>query len=166
MEENLEKKMEAAVADAIWKASSRPAVVAAYQEAIERGFVHDCDSNVCTGDMVFFARPVFTGSFRNAKLAGYEYIEARVISDSYGRKKQQHTFTLQRPDGERLLIKGRNLYGIFVLRQARDQKLRELALDEKYERSEEAHRRRQARRIAYDVMRSPMDQRNAPICAS
>lgn len=37
-------------------------------------------------------------------------IEGQVISESYGADKGQHTFTIDLGGGEKLLVKGRNLY--------------------------------------------------------
>jgi hypothetical protein len=37
-------------------------------------------------------------------------IEGNVIKESYGEKTGQHTFTIQECDGNKINIKGRNLY--------------------------------------------------------
>lgn len=70
----------------------------------------DCTGDVVTGDQVSFERATFTGSFRNAKFSGFERISGTVINDSYGQAKQQHTFIILLQNGDKLCIKGRNLY--------------------------------------------------------
>ena len=74
------------------------------------------------GCIVTFKKTYFTGGFRKPKLDGYSIIKAEVLKHSYGFEKGQHTFTLQilkiisdgsaqtREPGEKMLIKGRNLY--------------------------------------------------------
>ncbi len=69
-----------------------------------------CTGDAVVGDEVRFERAKFAGSFRNAKFAGFERLTGKIISDSYGRDKQQHTFTLALVDGTEVRIKGRNLY--------------------------------------------------------
>lgn len=69
-----------------------------------------CTGDAVTGDEVRFERATFSGSFRNAKFAGFEQITGKIVKDSYGKDKQQHTFTLELADGSKLMIKGRNLY--------------------------------------------------------
>lgn len=64
-----------------------------------------------------------------------ETVEALVIKESYGLQTAQHTFTLQRPDGSKFRIKGRNLYANGVYRKLwRDESARKLVADEKHER--------------------------------
>lgn len=62
------------------------------------------------GDEVSFERATFSGGFRNAKFDGFELVQGKIVNDSYGRDKQQHTFTIELLDGSKLTIKGRNLY--------------------------------------------------------
>lgn len=37
-------------------------------------------------------------------------IEGTVIKESYGEKTGQHTFTIEECDGNKIIVKGRNLY--------------------------------------------------------
>lgn len=92
-----------------------------------------------TGDYVRFERAMFTGSFRKPKFAGMETVEGLIVADSYGADKQQHTFTIERPNGERFRIKGRNLYREGVLRRPwDDEAAREAAMEEKHNRGNHA----------------------------
>lgn len=70
----------------------------------------NCTGDACVGDAVCFEKATFRGSFRNPEFAGFEIIQGKIIKDSYGKDKQQHTFTLELPDGTTTRIKGRNLY--------------------------------------------------------
>jgi len=99
----------------------------------------DCTGDACVGDEVRFERAIFSGSFRKPKFAGTEIVEGKIVSDSYGKEKQQHTFTLLLHDGKRLLIKGRNLYRNGCKRKPwknEDERLK--VLDEKHSRGEDA----------------------------
>jgi hypothetical protein len=101
----------------------------------------------CVGDEVRFQRALFSGSFRNPKFAGFELVTAKIIKDSYGSEKQQHTFTLETEDGETTLIKGRNLYKNGVYRKKwEDESQRKKALDEKHERGSSARHQRRVRK--------------------
>ena len=103
-----------------------------------------CTGDAVTGDEVCFSRAKFTGSFRNAKFAGYEIVTGKIVKDSYGADKQQHTFTLLLEDGSKTLIKGRNLYANGVYRKPwADEAARQLVQEEKHTRGD-VHRRRRA----------------------
>jgi len=105
-----------------------------------------CTGDAVTGDEVRFERATFSGSFRNAKFAGFERITGKIIRDSYGDKKQQHTFTLLLLDGSKLRIKGRNLYANGTYRkQWVDESARESARDEKHDRGDSARAQRRER---------------------
>ena len=107
----------------------------------------DCTGDAVTGDEVAFERATFSGSFRNAKFAGFERVSGRIIKDSYGADKQQHTFTLALADGSTMRIKGRNLYANGVWRKAwSDEAARKPALDEKHARGDAARRARDERK--------------------
>lgn len=101
------------------------------------------------GDYVRFKRATFSGSFRKPVFAGFEEVEGRIVADSYGRDKQQHTFTIERPDGTRFRIKGRNLYreGVERLEWPDESKRREAA-DEKHARGDAARAARDERKGA------------------
>lgn len=105
----------------------------------------NCTGDCVVGDEVRFERAEFTGSFRNAKFAGFEQITGKIIADSYGCEKQQHTFTIEQVDGSKFLIKGRNLYANGVYRKMwQDETLRHAAADEKHARGNRA-------RVASDI---------------
>lgn len=119
-----------------------------YQNPTFKGdaaYSREATGDVVVGDEICFEQAKFSGSFRNAKFEGFEKIEGKVIRDSYGSEKQQHTFTLELKDGSELKIKGRNLYKNGVFRKEwENESDRELALDEKHQRGDVA---REARRI-------------------
>lgn len=98
-----------------------------------------CTGDAVVGDEVRFERATFTGSFRNAKFAGFEMVTGKIIRDSYGKDKQQHTFTLLLDDGSELRIKGRNLYANGTYRKLwADESHRRVAADEKHARGDSA----------------------------
>lgn len=104
-------------------------------------------SDACVGDEVAFEQAIFTGSFRRPKFAGTKLVTGKIISDSYGRDKQQHTFTLELPDGEKMRIKGRNLYRNGLRRKPwTDESARGIALEEKHGRGAVARESRQWRK--------------------
>ena len=105
----------------------------------------DTTGDCVVGDEVSFERATFSGSFRSAKFAGFELVQGRIVADSYGRDKQQHTFTIELMDGSKIRIKGRNLYANGVYRKAwADESRRLQAAEEKHVRGARA---RQAREI-------------------
>lgn len=98
------------------------------------------------GDEVSFERAIFTGSFRNAKFAGFELVQGKIVNDSYGRDKQQHTFTIELLDGSKMTIKGRNLYANGTYRKLwSDEAKRGLVADEKHARGAKARLAREYR---------------------
>ena len=104
-----------------------------------------CTGDAVVGDEVRFERATFSGSFRKPKFAGFEMISGRIIRDSYGRDKQQHTFTIELTGGGLLKIKGRNLYRHGCFRKPwADESERTKAQSEKHARGD------QARAAAYD----------------
>jgi hypothetical protein len=109
----------------------------------------DCTGDVVTGDEVEFERATFTGSWRRPKFAGMETVRGRIVNDSYGAAKQQHTFTLELPDGTKTTIKGRNLYRNGCHRKPWPNEAdREAARAEKHDRGNIARQRRELRRMA------------------
>ena len=107
----------------------------------------DCTGNCVVGDFVQFERAVFTGSYRNARFSHNETVEGEITKESYGADKQQHTFTIERTDGERIRIKGRNLYRNGTMRKPwADESKRLVALQEKYARGDAARAARYSRR--------------------
>jgi hypothetical protein len=107
----------------------------------------DCTGDACVGDEVRFSRAKFRGSWRNPKFDGYELVTGKIINDSYGSQRQQHTFTILLEDGEKTLIKGRNLYanGLYRKRWKKEDD-RKSALHEKHERGSLARSARDERK--------------------
>ena len=62
-------------------------------------YIIDCKGDACVGDEVTFDRAVFVGSYPSSKFSHNETVEAVIVAGSYGEKKQQHTFTLELPNG-------------------------------------------------------------------
>ena len=110
-------------------------------------YVFECTGDACQGDHVAFERAIFTGSFRNAKFAGFEMIRGEIVADSYGGAKQQHTFTIRLENGETLRIKGRNLYANTTWRKPwPDEVARRAVLVAKHKRGDAARAQRETRR--------------------
>lgn len=113
----------------------------------DANFTINCTGDVVVSDQVRFERATFSGSFRNAKFSGFEMITGKIVRDSYGRDKQQHTFTLELDEGGELRIKGRNLYATGVYRKPWvDESLRHAAADEKHARGDQARAARERRK--------------------
>lgn len=111
----------------------------------------NCTGDACVGDEVRFQRAIFAGSFTKPKFAGFETVTGEIIADSYGRVKQQHTFTILTTSGSKTLIKGRNLYANGTWRKRWvDEEQRLKALVEKHHRGAHARNAR-ADRIATAV---------------
>lgn len=107
----------------------------------------NCTGDAVVGDKVAFERAVFSGSLRKPKFSHFELVKGEIVSDSYGRDKQQHTFTIQLADGSKTLIKGRNLYGNGTWRQPwADEAARHAASDEKHSRGDMARAQRAIRK--------------------
>jgi len=115
--------------------------------AVERGYILDRTGDCCAGDEVIFARPVFTGSRKRARFAGIEIIQGEIVKDSYGKAKQQHTFTIE-TEGKKMCIKGRNLYGIGAFAKPRAEQERSQVLDDKHQRGNAAREDRAQRLVA------------------
>jgi len=115
----------------------------------------DCTGNVVVGDVVRFTEAVFGGSFRKPTHLGERTITARVVRDSYGSDRQQHTFSLDvvRADGfdasklkPSIRRKGRNVYRNGCVRQRWDDEAsREVVCREKWSRGRVARADRAAR---------------------
>ncbi|CBI29398.3 unnamed protein product, partial [Vitis vinifera] len=61
-------------------------------------FFVNCTGDVCKGDVVLFTQKVyakFDKVKRNGKLLGKRTIAGRIVKESYGAAKQQHTFTVR-----------------------------------------------------------------------
>ncbi|MDR3606002.1 MAG: hypothetical protein P4M08_01325 [Oligoflexia bacterium] len=116
----------------------------------------NCTGDVVKGDIIQFKETVFERHNGLIQDVGERTIQAQVLSDSYGSKKQQHTFTLEvigsygkepLAAGKKIHRKGRNIYRHGTWRQAwSDEAQRKLALDEKHTRGEKARFDRAARK--------------------
>ena len=120
----------------------------------------DCSINVmgdiCTGDTIVFTESIFAGSFRNPRKIGERKVCANIISESYGKLKQQHTFTLLIIEssgvqplkvGKTYLRKGRNIHRGDPHRAIwADEALRVRVLAEKHSRGRVASLSRNARK--------------------
>jgi hypothetical protein len=56
-----------------------------------KNFEINCTGDCCVGDVVEFGRAIFEGSYPKATFSHIEVVQAKVIRDSYGKAKQQHT---------------------------------------------------------------------------
>ncbi|KAA3479227.1 peroxisomal (S)-2-hydroxy-acid oxidase GLO4-like [Gossypium australe] len=123
-------------------------------------FVVNCKGDACTGDVVMFEQNVyemFNIASRSASgpPCGTRIVVGRIVKESYGSAKQQHTFTIEVlwSKGEKplpplypLLIKGRNLYRLKTLRQRwEDEGERQTVLVEKHSRGSLARSDREVR---------------------
>lgn len=105
---------------------------------VNDGYDINCTGDSCTGDVIKFFNPAKSG----------EYLFGTIVSDSYGQTKQQHTFTIE-VEGEKMLIKGRNLYKNGTLRKAwQDENKRKQILEDKHSRGDEARAARKERKEA------------------
>lgn len=113
----------------------------------------DCTGDACIGDYVRFRRALFEGGTfsgkykKKPKFVGYETVEGKIIKDSYGKDKQQHTFTILKDDDTKLLIKGRNLYRNGCERITwENESERNKILEEKHQRGSQARLERDIRK--------------------
>lgn len=119
-------------------------------------FTYDCTGDVCRGDVILFTEAVFGGSYRKPRFLGERRVAARVVGDSYGAQRQQHTFTLEvlasegtepLEAGIRTRRKGRNVYRNDCRRMPwADEAARRAPLDEKHARGDAARAERDERR--------------------
>jgi len=114
-----------------------------------------CTGDACEGDVILFTEAVFGGSYHKPIFVGDRRIAARIVRDSYGRAKQQHTFTLEILDsdgydplkpGSTVTRKGRNVYRNGTLRQPWPAETdRRASLEDKHRRGDAARAARAAR---------------------
>ncbi len=121
-----------------------------------RAYKINTTGDVCLGDSVIYIERNWQRKAINrfGKLANvivnYTIVEGVVISESYGAKKQQHTFTIKTKLDPRKLVKGRNLYAIGVWRKVWKNEAERLAvLDEKHCRGRAARSDRRDRIDSY-----------------
>ncbi|KAE9606761.1 hypothetical protein Lal_00026435 [Lupinus albus] len=111
----------------------------------ELSFIINCTGDVCKGDFVLFRQKVyekFDKMTRHGRILGNRTIAGRVVKESYGAAKQQHTFTVEvlwssgvkkLPPLFPLLVKGRNLYRQKTYRQRwKNEADRVIVLSEKH----------------------------------
>ena len=107
----------------------------------------DCTGNCVVGDEIVFERAVFTGSWKKPSFSHMELIRGKIVKESYGEDKQQHTFTIETLEKKKMLIKGRNLYRNGTLRKPWvEESIRENSLLEKYKRGGIARENREERK--------------------
>ncbi|GER30858.1 SAP domain-containing protein [Striga asiatica] len=110
-------------------------------------FTIDCTGDVCKGDVVLFNQKVHQKSSKKrpgSRNLWRRTVAGRIVKESYGAAKQQHTFTVEvlwskgakRLDPmSPLLVKGRNLYKMKTFRQRwKNEKERLRVLAEKHKR--------------------------------
>ncbi|KAL4584440.1 hypothetical protein LXL04_009041 [Taraxacum kok-saghyz] len=139
-------------------------------------FVMNCKGDACTGDIVMFEQNVyemFSIASRSATgpPSGTRVVAGRIVKESYGAAKQQHTFTVEvlwskgvkpLPPLHPLLIKGRNLYRLKTMRQRwKDESERQKILSEKHGRGNAARTNREAR-IQEKERRKALRENKAP----
>ena len=116
----------------------------------------DCTGDVVAGDEIEFTEAVFGGSYRKPRFLGERIVRARVIKESYGTDKQQHTFSLEVIESEgtdplaagaKTRRKGRNVYRNGTRRAPwADEAARVAVQTEKHMRGDAARAERDARR--------------------
>lgn len=121
-------------------------------------FTIDCTGDVVTGDVIEFSEAVFVGTYRRPQYLGDRLVQARVLRDSYGADRQQHTFTLliiassgaqALGTGAQTTRKGRNVYRNGTRRQPwHDEEARRQAAAGKHARGDLARATRDERRAA------------------
>ncbi|KAI3874324.1 hypothetical protein MKX03_019472 [Papaver bracteatum] len=130
------------------------------QKYPESSFVCNCKGDACTGDVVMFEQNVYemyniASRSATGPPCGSRTVAGRIVKESYGSAKQQHTFTIEvlwskgvkpLPPLHPLLIKGRNLYKSKTMRQLwADEEMRQKVLLEKHSRGSLAKSNRKTR---------------------
>jgi len=115
--------------------------------------------SVVAGDVIKYTEGVFGGSWRRPSHVGDRVVVARVLRESYGEGKQQHTFSLEVVEstgcepidkGKVIRRKGRNIYRNGVERlKWEDEQLRQGVADEKHSRGDKARAARAYRKETY-----------------
>lgn len=109
----------------------------AKNEATPDEYTINCTGDCVTGDEIAYFNP--------GKSNDRQY--GKIVADSYGQAKQQHTFTIEAENGDKILIKGRNLYKMGVYRKSwQDESKRTEAIKEKHENGNKARKERQERK--------------------
>ncbi|KAK4416223.1 Zinc finger CCCH domain-containing protein 62 [Sesamum alatum] len=127
-------------------------------------FTIDCTGDVCKGDVVLFNQKVyqnFDKMTRRGSHSGRRTVAGRIVKESYGVARQQHTFTVEVlwSRGTKklaplypLLVKGRNLYKLKTFRQRwKNEKGRLEVLAEKHKRGAAARTIRAMRKAKAEM---------------
>ncbi|KAK1433039.1 hypothetical protein QVD17_09945 [Tagetes erecta] len=115
-------------------------------------FSINCTGDACKGDVVLFRQKVYK---KRGHIVGKRTVAGRIVKESYGTSKQQHTFTVEvlwskpnknLPPLSPLLVKGRNLYRLGTYRQPwKNEAERSKVLGEKHTRGDAARHKRKLR---------------------
>lgn len=139
-------------------------------------FTINCTGDVCKGDVVLFKQKVFEKFDKvtrggGANVIGKRTIAGRIVKESYGATKQQHTFTVEilwskgvraLPALFPLLVKGRNLYRLKTFRQPwKKENERVKVLHEKHKRGAAARQARAAAKARSGMNKGPKSKGNA-----
>ncbi|KAF9616113.1 hypothetical protein IFM89_028579 [Coptis chinensis] len=137
-------------------------------------FVLNCKGDACTGDVVMFEQNVYemyniASRSASGPPCGTRIVAGRIVKESYGAAKQQHTFTIEVlwskgekpiPPFHPLLIKGRNLYRLKTMRQKwTDELERSKVLLEKHSRGSFARSSRETRVQEKELKKIRKEQR-------
>nr|GEV98865.1 hypothetical protein [Tanacetum cinerariifolium] len=118
-------------------------------------FSINCTGDACKGDVVLFRQNIKKG----IKLVGRRTVAGRIVNDSYGASRQQHTFTVEVLWSKRskkldplsvLLVKGRYLYKYGTFSQPWESEAERLiVLGEKHRRGDAARHKRKLRQTGF-----------------
>ncbi|XP_031744267.1 zinc finger CCCH domain-containing protein 62 isoform X2 [Cucumis sativus] len=140
----------------------------------EYSFIVNCKGDACMGDIVMFEQKVYemyniASRSSTGPSCGTRTVAGRIVKESYGSSKQQHTFTIEvlwskgekpLPPLHPLLIKGRNLYRMKTMRQPwEDEDERQKVLMEKHARGSLARSNREARVIEKEKRKTHKENR-------
>ncbi|KAM0032203.1 putative transcription regulator SAP family [Helianthus debilis subsp. tardiflorus] len=119
-------------------------------------FSINCTGDACKGDVVLFRQKACK---KRGNKVGKRTVAGRIVKESYGTSKQQHTFTVEvlwskpfksLPPLSTLLVKGRNLYRFGTYRQAwKNEAERLKVLGEKHTRGDAARYTRKRRQTEF-----------------
>lgn len=116
-----------------------------------RKYPQNITGDACKGDKVCYVREIWGGSYRRPKFEGFKIETGTITNDSYGKSKQQHTFTILLDCGGYTYIKGRNLYKYITLAKKRNEEERKEVLKEKHKRGKLARAIRDYRNNIEDI---------------
>ncbi|CAI7865549.1 unnamed protein product [Closterium sp. NIES-54] len=130
-------------------------VASAMRKYPPSSFCINCTGDVCRKDVVLFRQRIFKGHSKKSKCLGCRMVAGRVVMESYGEKRQQHTFTVEviwstglqaLPPMKQLLVKGRFLYKHKTFRQRWANEAERIAvIGEKHARGDKARSVRRKR---------------------